>query len=452
GGGGDNITIGQRMRDRGFTRGMVDEFQVFDRQLTELEIAQLHDGQSLAQVMRTPVEQLSAEQKAQLRQYYLVTLDPEYGKQLAALQAARQQRCKTDDGIQEIMVMRELPEPRPTYLLRRGAYDAPGDPVQPDTPAALLPLADDQPRNRLGLARWLVSPQHPLTARVAVNRFWQMCFGRGLVRTPEDFGSQGSPPTHPRLLDWLAHDFVQHQWDVKYLVKKIVMSATYRQSSAATVEIRQRDPENRLLARGPRYRWPAEMLRDNALAVSGLLVDKQGGPPARPYEVAESFKPVKADAGAGLYRRSLYTFWKRTAPAPVMMALDAAKRDVCSVQRERTSSPLQVFVLLNDPQLVEAARMLAQKMLQKHGDDLGAVVDETFRLLTSRRPVEAEQHILQRLFAEQLKYFETYPEKAEAYLKVGRAQRDGRFAAPRLAAAGVLVGTLMNYDECVIKR
>ena len=231
--------------------------------------------------------------------------------------------------------------PRTTYLLKRGAYNLRDEEVTATTPEVLTTFPEDVPANRLGLSHWLTDPDHPLTARVAVNRFWQIMFGEGLVRTPEDFGRQGQAPTHPELLDWLASDFVRHQWDTKRLLKMIVMSSTYRQSSQASSEVVQRDPTNQWLARAPSYRLSAEMLRDNALAVGGLLVERQGGPPSKPYDLEVSFKPVKRDKGEGLYRRSLYTYWKRTGPAPAMMTLDASKRDVCRVKRERTSSPIQ---------------------------------------------------------------------------------------------------------------
>ncbi|MBO13835.1 MAG: hypothetical protein CMJ68_24180, partial [Planctomycetaceae bacterium] len=338
GGGGDTITIGQRFRDRGLKNGSVDEFSVFNRRLTDLEVAQLHDGHSLDDAMATPADQLTATQRVGLREFFLETVDKPYADQRKAVLAARKTRCESYDGVGEIMVMADLDPTRrrQTYVLRRGAYDAPTDPVEPGTPASLPPFPADAPRNRLGLARWLTDPAHPLTPRVAVNRLWQQCFGGGLVRTPEDFGSQGQPPTHPALLDWLSRDFVSGGWDLQRTLRQIVLSSTYRQDSSAAADLLARDPDNQLLARGPSYQWPAEMIRDNVLWASGLLVDKQGGAPARPYDLAVSFKPVRVDTGEGLYRRSLYTFWKRTGPAPVMMTLDASKRDVCVVKRERT--------------------------------------------------------------------------------------------------------------------
>jgi len=452
GGGGDNITVGARNRDRGFTNGSLDEFQVFDRQLTAVEIAQIHDAGSLTEVLQLPVDQLTGSQRAALLDYYLSNVDAEYQQQLTDLRAVREQRSALVDGIGEIMVMRELAQRRPTFLLTRGAYNAPGDPVAPGTPAALPALPEGAPRNRLGLARWLTDPAHPLTARVAVNRLWQMCFGQGFVRTPEDFGSQGELPTHPELLDWLAHDFRTHGWDVKRLLKLIVTSATYRQSSELSADAVARDPDNRWLARAPRYRLPAEMVRDNALATSGLLNRTLGGAPVRPYEVAVSFKPVERDKGEGLYRRSLYTYWKRTAPAPVMMSLDAAKREVCMVKRERTSSPLQALVLLNDPQFVEAARVLGQRVVQQHGDDVDGLVVDLFRTLCSRRPNERERGVLKQLYLEQLAAFEANAEDAERFLQTGDAARDETIAPAKLAAAGVLASALLNFDECVMRR
>ena len=458
GGGGNNITIGARFRDQGFTNGLIDEFRVFSRQLTPIEAAQLHDGRSLTRLVSGSIGKLSPSQRLALFRFYLHTADQPYRTQLAELQKVRAERSKLVDGLREIMVMRDRKPRRRTYLLVRGAYDKPGAPVEPGTPALFPAFPKNGPRNRLGLTKWLTDSRHPLTSRVAVNRLWQLLFGNGLVRTPEDFGSQGQPPTHPQLLDWLARDFIDHRWNMKRMLKLIVMSATYRQSSAIPnpkSEIRNpksKDPENRYLSRAPSYRLPAEMLRDNALAVSGLLVRRIGGPPAKPYEVTVSFKPVGRDRGAGLYRRSLYTYWKRTAPAPVMLTLDASKREVCEVKREKTSSPLQALVLLNSPQFSEAARVTAQRLIRRHGDKTAAALSELFRLLTSRRPTAAEQKLLLDLYRAELAAFRKRPRKAVAYLKTGDAKRDLKIAAPKLAALAVVANTLLNYDGCVTKR
>ena len=452
GGGGDHVTIGERFRDRGFTNGGVDEFQVYSRELVPAEVAQLADGSTLQKLLQTPVAELNEAQRAMLFDYYLSNVNAAYRTQLDALKTLREQRSNAWDPIREIMVMQEMQQPRQTYLLQRGAYDKPGDAVQSQTPAALPAMNDGLPQNRLGLARWMTDPQHPLTARVAVNRFWQQMFGYGLVRTPEDFGSQGQLPSHPQLLDWLARDFIEHGWDVRRLLRQLVTSATYRRSSRVSPELRQPDPENRLLARMNAYRMDAEMLRDNALAASGLLSRRIGGPPARPYDLEVSFKPIKPDTGEGLYRRSVYTFWKRTAPAPMMMTLDASGRDVCQPRRERTSSPLQAFVMLNGTQFVEASRVLAEQLLQQHGDDDAQILRTMFRSLTSREPDDRELAVLQTLRQRQLEDFTTAPDRAASLLNVGARQAVADLSVPRVAAFAVVASTLFNYDECAIRR
>ncbi|MEQ9411034.1 MAG: DUF1549 domain-containing protein [Fuerstiella sp.] len=480
GGGGDTITIGERFRDKGFARGLVDDFRVFDRELTPLEVRQLFDPASLPSLLSALHETDAADAPLELIQYAVATLDPTYQQLLHELQAARQTYCGLQDQLQEIMVMAESTASRQAYVLTRGAYDAHGDPVLSEVPQVLPARTAEMPANRLGLARWLTSADHPLTARVAVNRFWQLLFGHGLVRTPEDFGSQGTAPTHPLLLDWLAADFQSHQWDVKRLLKQILMSSTYQQSSAwepataalsagsstagsstvagstpavstATDDPRRRDPENLLLSRAPVFRLTAEMLRDNALAISGLLQPQIGGPPVRPYELAASFKPSKPDTGAGLYRRSLYTYWKRTAPAPMMMTLDASARDVCRVRRERTASPLQTLVVMNAPQFVEASRALADRLIQQHGASDDLILMDMFRLLTSRRPTHHEQQIVKSLLSAQLEHFAQDSDAASRYLAVGQAE----FQADdpqRLAAWTSVANALFAFDETMMKR
>ena len=428
GGGGDHITIGQRFRDKGFKNGLVDEFRVFNRELSRAEVRSLHSGDEI---------------KADLA-YYKAAVDPEAAGIRQELGKARAQLAGFEEGLKEIMVMRELAEPKPAYVLERGAYDKRGERVEAGTPAA---LPGDGGKNRLELARWLTSPEHPLTARVAVNRFWQMCFAEGLVRTPEDFGSQGSMPTHPDLLDWLASSFIDSGWDMKALLKLMVSSATYRQSSDVPEEKKKLDPENLLLGSYPRLRLPAEMIRDQWLAASGLLSPTVGGAPVKPYEVTQSFKPMGRDKGQGLYRRSVYTFWKRTGPAPVMMALDASKRDVCSVKRERTSTPLQALVLLNDPQLNEAARVLGEKMLVKYGKKKEEMLAAMFRLVTSRKAKGRELEVLEKIYTEQQELFRADLAAAQKFLSVGDAKRDTKLAVEDAAAAGVVAVTLFNLWE-----
>lgn len=444
GGGGDHIAIGERFRDNGFKHGLVDRFRVFESELTPLEVMRL----------AKPDEKLSLTGlNDQLAEHQLRRQDEQIQSQLKTLQEARQKLCAIQDALKEIMVMRESPVQQVSYILGRGAYDNRGEAVQPATPGVLTAYPDGQPRNRLGLARWLADPQHPLTSRVAVNRLWQLCFGAGLVRTPEDFGSQGMPPTHPDLLDWLAVDFSQNGWDMKRALKQIMLSDTYRQSSQhADPNLSEVDPTNRWLAVFPVYRLSAEMLRDNALAVSGRLVSKIGGPPVKPYELEASFKPSVRDKGEGLYRRSLYTYWKRTGPAPAMMTLDAAKRDVCRVQRERTSSPLQAFVLLNGPQYVEAARGLAERLTKQHAGDAKQQVADAFRVLTTRKGGEDELAVLNQLYETQLQYFTASAEQTKAFLEIGEAAADASLDQPHLAALTVTIGTLMNFDLSMMKR
>jgi hypothetical protein len=279
-----------------------------------------------------------------------------------------------------------------------------------------------------------------------------MFFGRGIVMTTNDFGSQGSPPTHPKLLDWLAKDFMDNGWDLKRLVHKIVTSTVYRQKSDALPDVSAKDPLNLLLARSPRYRMPAEMIRDNALAVSGLLQPSVGSGPAKPYELAVSFKPMGHDKGSGLYRRSLYTYWKRTAPAPVMMALDASKRDVCSVRRETTATPTQAFVFMNDPQFVEAAKKLAERVLEEAKGETARAAVLIFRYLTGRRPSEKEAKILSRLFEEELAVFQKQPDRAKKLLSTGHSKPKGSLSAPIVAALTVTATAVFSHDECVMKR
>ncbi len=349
------LTIGARFRDSGFKNGLIDDLQVFDVCLTAVEVSGIirrdrGDADAFAHFL------------ARQHQPYIATL--------AELKALREEESRLIADVPEIMVMEEMPTPRPAYVLARGAYDAPGDIVARDTPRSLPPFPKGQPRNRLGLARWLTDRQNPLTARVVVNRIWRMHFGRGIVPTQEDFGSQGKLPTHPELLDWLAARFMDDGWDVKALHRLIVTSETFQQSSAAPRESVVRDPDNLLLARGPKIRLMAEEIRDSALAASGLLNRTIGGPSVKPYQPAGLWeqsgtgKTYTQDQGLKLYRRSLYTFWRRTSPPPSMMTFDAVSREVCTAKRDVTTTPLQSLVLLNDPQFVEAARVLAEGLLE----------------------------------------------------------------------------------------
>jgi hypothetical protein len=456
GGGSNELTVGQRFRDRGFKDGRVDELQLYRRCLTPIEAAQLADGDALERLLIKPIGELTESDRQQLFDYYLSGVDEPYRAARAELRELRRRRSSLVEAVRELMVMEEMPEQRPTYVLQRGAYDAPGELVQPGTPASMLAFDAQWPQNRLGLARWLTDPRHPLTARVAVNRFWQTLFGRGLVATPDDFGSQGQLPTHPELLDWLAVSFVESGWDVKALIQRMVLSATYRQAAECAPELRLRDPQNELLARGRTYRWPAEILRDQALAAGGLLVERIGGSPVKPYQPdglweEKSGAKYQRDAGEGSRRRSLYTYWKRTSPPPAMMTLDAAKREVCVVARQTTSTPLQTLVLMNDPQYVEAARGVAQRVMQAE-THREARLTRMFRLLTSRRPVETELQVLDSLFQQQRSAFAAHPETAVQFLEFGDLRVDPQWDQADLAALTVVASALLNYDGTVRKQ
>ena len=457
GGGNDHLTVGQRFRDRGFKNGLVDEIKVFECELTPLEVAQVADGKTLARVFSLDPAKLTSAQRGDLRAYYLARVDPEYKSRLAALNGLRQKRSELVDPVAEIMVMKEMPRPRPTYLLKRGAYDAPADRIEPGTPASLPPFESSWPANRLGLAQWLTAPQHPLTARVAVNRWWQSLFGRGVVATPEDFGSQGQLPSHPELLDWLARSLIDSGWDVKRLIRLIVTSATYRQSSDAPADLLARDPDNMLLARGPRLRLSAEMIRDGALAGSGLLIDTIGGPPVKPFQPPglweeKSGLTYQRDAGGGSHRRSLYTFWKRTSPPPAMLTFDATTREVCAVKRQTTATPLQALVLLNDPQFVEAARALAQRAMKEGGAILADRITFVVRTLMGRRPSPREQATLEALYHEQYDEFRGGHSDPRKLLAVGDAPLDPALDAAECAAMTVLAQAILNYEEVVTKH
>ncbi|MEM1123033.1 MAG: DUF1553 domain-containing protein, partial [Bacteroidota bacterium] len=365
------------------------------------------------------------------------------------------------DTIAEIplMVMEEMPKPRQAHVLNRGAYDQPTDPVFPNTPESVLTFGENLPKNRKGLAEWLFDEKNPLTARVAVNRLWQQLFGVGIVSTSDDFGNQGALPTHPELLDFLAIKFREDGWDEKAMLKYIVSSATYQQSAKANEQVLEIDPENQLLARASRIRLSAEMIRDHALKISGLLSKEIGGPSVKPYQPdglwAEtigggggSLAKYIQDEGYKLYRRSLYTFWKRTVPPPSMMTFDASTRDLCTVKRQRTSTPLQALVLLNDPQIIEATRVMAQNIVSEV-ETPEERIGQLFRLATSRQPTSDEVNTLKDYLAEELTYFEESPEKAEEYLNIGAYQMNYDLPEPEMAAYAMLASAIFNLDESI---
>lgn len=445
--------------------GRLDEARVYDRALCENEIARI-PGLSIHSHLAVEPDIRTSEQTQRIRNYYLEHAAPKQWREpYERVVMLREAKKAATRNLPTVMVMSELPKPRETKMLIRGAWNQPGEAVSHGTPSSLPPMDEGLPKNRLGLARWLTDPRHPLTARVTVNRIWQMYFGTGLVRTSEDFGVQGEWPSHPELLDWLATEFIASGWDVKALHRLIVTSATYQQSSRVTRELLEVDPENRLLARGPRHRLAAELIRDQALAVSGLLVDRPGGPSVRPYQPPGLWKEVafdvtgkaltaqvyQPDKGEALYRRSLYTFWKRTSPPPTMLLFDAPVRDRCVVRRERTSTPLQALVLMNDPTYVEASRKLAERLLREGGRSTEDRITFGFRLLTGRVPTSREVILLSGLLDEQRTRLKKDANAVEKLLAVGESPREPSLAPHELAAWTVIASVLLNLDETITK-
>ncbi len=422
-------------------------------------------------LVAVPADQRNDAQRAELRAYFRSSVSAQ-GKKLASdLARLRKEQTELDKQVPTAMVMQDLPKPRDTFMLVRGQYDKKGERVSAGVPKFLqlitAPRADAPgSATRLELAKWLVDPANPLTARVIVNRYWQMYFGTGLVKTSEDFGSQGEWPSHPELLDWLAVEFVESKWDVKHMQRLIVTSATYRQSSRMTPEVLAKDPENRLLARQTRLRLPAEFIRDQALMVSGLLNGEIGGKSVSPYQppgiweelaYREDFRNFSAQVyeqskGKDLYRRTMYTFWKRTAPPPSLITLDAPDRETCTVRRPRTNTPLQALVLMNDPTYVEASRQLAERLLGEAGLSTQERITRAFRLMTARRPRAEEMAVLQRVLDQQLARFRTDGAAALKLLRVGESPRDEKLDAAELAAWAMLVSAILNLDEAVTRN
>nr|WP_298793522.1 PSD1 and planctomycete cytochrome C domain-containing protein [uncultured Allomuricauda sp.] len=360
----------------------------------------------------------------------------------------------------EIMVMQDMPNPRETFVLNRGVYDQPTDQVFPGTPEDILPFPEEFPRNRLGLSKWLFDEKNPLTSRVAINRIWQRMFGKGLVESSYDFGNQGALPSHPELLDYLAVKFRTEGWNIKQMMKYMALSATYQQSTEISAEMNEKDPENTYLARAPRLRLSAEMIRDQALKISGLLNAEVGGPSVKPYQPEGIWEETTGGGGGStatyvqssgkdLYRKSLYTFWKRTVPPPSMMTFDASSRDLCTVKRQETNTPLQALVLLNDPQLIEAARALAIKTLGATGQDLTDQISFIFQSATSRKPKEEELTILNELYQSSLERIKTGEVIPDEYLSIGEFENTENLPADQLAALALTAHTILNLDETI---
>ena len=447
---GKGIGFAARSRFPGLRGGTIDEILVHLRAITAAEVAAIHSGKPMAETT----------DPALLREYYLSAIDPETRALSAKLNAARAAYRNAQTPIREISVMRESAQPVPAFILDRGEYTLPTVKVERETPDWLPLFPADQPRNRLGFAKWLTSPDHPLTARVMINRVWQEIFGTGIVETSDNFGLQGAHPAHPELLDWLARDLMNHGWDHKRAVKQMVLSATYAQDSTISPELRERDPANALLARGPARRLTAEMLRDSALALSGLLAETVGGPPVKPYQAPGSmwkelnnFLPAYTpDKGPGLYRRSLYTFWRRTTTPPNMTLFDTSAHEVCSTRRMVTNTPLQALVMLNDPQFVEAARKLGERIMKE-----GGATDETrakwaYRHVIGTEPTSEQLPLLHELITQQRGFFASKSSDAEALLKVGDSPADPALDKTELATFTALAQALLNLDANITLR
>jgi hypothetical protein len=432
--------------DNGILKGSIDEIAVYDFAVKPKHFTNIYE--STKNGANGEIKRRISHEETKLEE---------------SLKQFRKQKIYTLDTVPELMVMEEMPDPRPTFILTRGEYDKPTEEVQPATINKVLPFDESYTRNRLGLSKWLFDRNNPLTARVAVNRYWQMIFGRGIVSTVNDFGSQGALPSHPKLLDWLAVDFIENGWDVKALVKKMVMSATYQQSSQDSRDKFEADPENIFLARGPSYRLQAEMIRDNALASSGLLNRRIGGPSAKPYQPDSLWIELgnfshfllyyKQDHDDQQYRRSMYTFIRRTSPPPNMIIFDATNREVCTVSRERTNTPLQALVLLNDEQYVEASKALAYRIrTMPNSEDIESQIGSGFRLVLCRKPNRDELAVLTRLYESELNAFREDQQSVKELLAVGDFEIPDEWQNAELAALTLVSSTLYNMDESYMKR
>jgi len=455
------LRIGQRSEGHVFERGRVQDVRVYERRVGSAEVKAIATTGLVRETLRRAPDQRTPEQRENVFEYWLRMRDEEYMERAAKVAALRSERDAIRERNPVTLIQQEKMNSMPmANVLFRGQYDKPKEKVGAATPASLHRFPAGSPTNRLGLARWINSPENPLTARVTVNRFWQELFGVGLVKTVEDFGTTGDMPINQDLLDWLAVDFVEHGWNVQRLFELIVTSSAYRQSAETTPQKLAQDPQNRLLSRGPRFRMDAEMVRDYALAASGLLVEKVGGASVKPYQppgvweavaMPESnTKKYQADKGDALYRRSLYTFWKRAAPPATMDILNAPSREVCTVRRERTNTPLQALATLNDPQFVEAARRLAERALANGRRDDDAVQFMAEQLL-ARSLTAKELSIVRGTLKEMQTYYREQPEAAQRLIHVGDSPVAEQFAPAQLASLAMVANQLMNLDEVLNK-
>jgi hypothetical protein len=459
------LLLGARLDDEGqksgFLKGSIAGFRILKRTVTEPEARLLALWDSVESGSEKAHAQLEEREREALAEYFLARRFERYQKAAQQLEALREERRAILRRTPVTHIMREKTDSEPSaHILYRGMYDQPREEVKADTPSALPPMDASLPHNRLGLARWLVDSNNPLPPRVTANRFWQEAFGAGIVATAEDFGAQGEPPSHPELLDWLAVEFRESGWDVKKFFKTMLTSATYRQAAVTAVEKLEKDPTNRLLSRGPQFRMDGEVIRDYALAASGLLAPQIGGPSVKPYQPARIWETVamlqsntrfyKPDSGDKLYRRSLYTFWKRAAPPPSMTIFNAPTREECTVRRERTNTPLQALLTMNGPEFFEAARALAENAMSE-ARGLEPRLDYMAARLLARPLDEAERSISRAAFQDYLRFYDSHPAEAGKAIAVGESEPDPRLDKTELAALTMLANQLMNLDEVLNK-
>ncbi len=448
------LQIGARWRGKGIGGAVVDDILVFTKELTALEVIQISDTKRFQRIINKSASELTQPEREMLKRYFITNLSKKFKSSLAELTQTRTIQVDSLERVQEIMVMKEMEKPRKTFILKRGQYDQYGERVYPNVPENVFRFPDSLEKNRLGLAKWVTSKSNPLTARVAVNRYWKNLFGTGIVRTVEDFGNQGEMPSHPELLDWLATQFVESGWDVKKLIKLMVMSNTYQQSSIAGKALLKLDKMNRLLARGPSKRLSGEMLRNNILAASGLLNRKIGGKSVKPYQPEGLWKinrgTYKTDKGDNLYRKSMYTIWKRSVPHPTIATFDAPSRSFCSVRRQETNTPLQALVMMNDPIYVEASRVLGYNMMSF--DDPKASISDVFKRLTGRSIRKKELNLLFDLQSSEYEKFKSREYKTEGWLNTGEFRISKYKNKAMVAANAIVASTIINSDATIIKR
>ena len=438
--------------DNGWVEGLIDELFVFNKSISSYELKNLYNTYNIKNKVLEDKDKVD----------HLVYNDLSVKKIKNQIRNLKKQWLKNISDVKTVMVMEEMKEKRKSYLYDRGSYQLPSYEVKADVPSKLPKMTSEMPKNRLGLSKWIFDKKNPLTARVAVNRYWQMIFGRGIVNTPGDFGVQGQLPSHPDLLEYLSNYFMEKDWDIRDLLKLMVTSHTYMQSSKPSQKQVQIDPDNILLSRSNSYRLPAEMIRDNALAASGLLVKHIGGKSVRPYQPKGLWKEksnfsikllnYKESTGDSLYRRSMYTFIRRTNPPPSMSTFDAPTREVCTVKREITNTPLQALVLLNDPQFVEASRILAERIQKERPSSIEESIKHGFRLCTSRKPRDKEIELLKNLYDEQLKKFKLSPKLAYNIFKNGKKPRDKTLNLYKTAALSMVANVMLNHDEVYMRR